>query len=506
MTSRSFVALSGYLLVLLFAPSSWGGEYQITNITDNANPTWSAALNNLGQVAWEEGLDEPLSTGFGLNFEIFLFNGSTTRRISQNGWDDMSPKLNDNGQITWMGEPVFLFSGPNYEIFFYDGSDVRQMSFNVNHDTNPDINNAGQSIWEEHERYNAYGYIYFFDGATTHQLVSSTSYTQGANLNDFGQAIWQVRFSGYDKIYYFDGTNISPLTGGTNDQWQATINNSGQIAWAEDVGNDSEIFLSDNGVIKQITDNDYDDYRPILNELGQIAWTAYLNDTSSSAEVFFFDGLVTNQITNNDAMDWAEDLNINGHIAIDTRLVPTDYSGATDEVFVYDGEELVQVTSNGRNEHYININDLNQLAWIGYGSHTNQWGSPASDVFLANRIEPIDVFIDIKPGSDPNCFNNNGTGVIPVAILGSSDFDVLQVDAATVQLASLQVKAVGKSNKLLASYEDVNGDGFLDMVAKIEDEDGVFEIGEVDAILTGSLLLDFNSMPFKGSDAICVVP
>ena len=33
------------------------------------------------------------------------------------------------------------------------------------------------------------------------------------------------------------------------------------------------------------------------------------------------------------------------------------------------------------------------------------------------------VAIDIKPGSDPNCFNNDGHGVIPVAILSSTDFD-----------------------------------------------------------------------------------
>jgi hypothetical protein len=32
-----------------------------------------------------------------------------------------------------------------------------------------------------------------------------------------------------------------------------------------------------------------------------------------------------------------------------------------------------------------------------------------------------EVGIDIKPGSDPNCFNINGHGVIPVAILGSSE-------------------------------------------------------------------------------------
>ena len=33
------------------------------------------------------------------------------------------------------------------------------------------------------------------------------------------------------------------------------------------------------------------------------------------------------------------------------------------------------------------------------------------------------VDIDIKPGSDPNCFTSDGHGSIPIAILSSVDFD-----------------------------------------------------------------------------------
>jgi dipeptidyl aminopeptidase/acylaminoacyl peptidase len=37
-------------------------------------------------------------------------------------------------------------------------------------------------------------------------------------------------------------------------------------------------------------------------------------------------------------------------------------------------------------------------------------------------------FIDIKPASDINCLNINGNGVIPIAILGSGDFNVSAID------------------------------------------------------------------------------
>lgn len=112
-----------------------------------------------------------------------------------------------------------------------------------------------------------------------------------------------------------------------------------------------------------------------------------------------------------------------------------------------------------------------------------------------------EVEIDIKPNSDPNCFNNNGNGVIPVAIFGTTTLDVNDIDADTVELEGMEVKAVGKSNKLLAHIEDSNGDGIDDLIVQIEDEDGVFEIGSTSATLTGSLL---NGTQIQGTDDICI--
>jgi hypothetical protein len=129
--------------------------------------------------------------------------------------------------------------------------------------------------------------------------------------------------------------------------------------------------------------------------------------------------------------------------------------------------------------------------------------NPAALTFKAEITYscPIQVDIDIKPGSDPSCFNNDGNGVIPVAILGSADFDVTQIDAGTVQLEGLAVAARGKANKLLAAYEDVNTDGFTDLVIKIEDVDGTFTQGSGTATLTGNLL---DGTSILGTGDICI--
>ena len=79
---------------------------------------------------------------------------------------------------------------------------------------------------------------------------------------------------------------------------------------------------------------------------------------------------------------------------------------------------------------------------------------------------PLDVTIDIKPGSFPNSINLCTGGAVPVAIFSTDDFDATTVDPNTVRLADAQVKIAGKSGKDLCHIEDVDGD-FL--IAKIWD-------------------------------------
>jgi len=112
----------------------------------------------------------------------------------------------------------------------------------------------------------------------------------------------------------------------------------------------------------------------------------------------------------------------------------------------------------------------------------------------------IPVDIDIKPGSDPNCFNNDGHGVIPVAILGSATFDATQVDPLTLSLDSQTVKTKGNGDPQ-TNIEDVNGDGFDDLVVKIIDADGTYAVGTGTATLTGQL---FDGTPIEGTDSICI--
>ncbi len=114
----------------------------------------------------------------------------------------------------------------------------------------------------------------------------------------------------------------------------------------------------------------------------------------------------------------------------------------------------------------------------------------------------LQVAIDIKPGSFPNSINNNGNGVIPVAILTTADFDASTVDPATVTLDGAAVRMKGKSGNS-GSLEDVDGDGDLDLVVHIQDTDGTWVSG--DSMVTLSTTT-YSGQSIVGTDSIRLVP
>ena len=119
------------------------------------------------------------------------------------------------------------------------------------------------------------------------------------------------------------------------------------------------------------------------------------------------------------------------------------------------------------------------------------------------QLDEVTIAIDIKPGSDPNCFNANGHGVIPVAILGSSTFDVTLVDLSTLSFGGLEVRVRGNKGPL-CNFEDSDGDTILDLVCHFEDDSTNWAPGDGDATITGTLLDGITE--FEGTDTICVVP
>lgn len=130
-------------------------------------------------------------------------------------------------------------------------------------------------------------------------------------------------------------------------------------------------------------------------------------------------------------------------------------------------------------------------------------------------VEEIDV--DVKPGSDVNPLNLRSKGVLPVAVMGSADFDVTLVDPDSLLLNGVP--------PLRWSYEDVCGqdmdmdpdmngddgdvpDGYDDLTLKFSTQEIASTLGDVakgdivTLIMTGSL---FDGTLATGEEMVWIV-
>jgi hypothetical protein len=112
------------------------------------------------------------------------------------------------------------------------------------------------------------------------------------------------------------------------------------------------------------------------------------------------------------------------------------------------------------------------------------------------------VDIDIKPGSFPNSINLGSRGAVPAAIISTAAFDARTVDPTTVTLAGAQVRLRGRGTPM-ASFEDVNGDGLLDLVVHVSTEALQFSESDTEAILEGQTI---GGTRIRGADSVRIVP
>jgi len=149
---------------------------------------------------------------------------------------------------------------------------------------------------------------------------------------------------------------------------------------------------------------------------------------------------------------------------------------------------------------------INHTYIIGLKVTDSQGQSDVADSTLIIVPKPaLAVAVDIKPGGCPNPVNVKSSGVLPVAILGTGDYDVTTIDPTSIAFSFGEI-SVGA---IRSGYEDVAGpvsdvndcncteegpDGFLDLTLKFKTQRIVEAIGDVNdgdvwvLTLTGVLL------------------
>jgi hypothetical protein len=145
-------------------------------------------------------------------------------------------------------------------------------------------------------------------------------------------------------------------------------------------------------------------------------------------------------------------------------------------------------------------------AWEFRFADQGQSAPPKTANIHAWAVRDGDISLPVNIDVLADCLNINGHGLIPVAILGTEDFDVATVDQYSLSFAGLAVRVLG-NGRPQCSFDHVNGDSYLDLVCHFVDDSDAWEPVDGMATLIGALS-DGQPVeqPIDGSDSICIVP
>ncbi len=158
------------------------------------------------------------------------------------------------------------------------------------------------------------------------------------------------------------------------------------------------------------------------------------------------------------------------------------------------GDYTVGVSSYPRNFTNGGTTTATRLNSYSNGDYTLVISGVSSPVLHIN--------IDIKPGDGESLapINPKSKGKIPVALLGSRDFSVFDVNVTSLTFGHTGDEA---SLSKCGGREDVNDDGVLDLVCHFDNQLAGFSAADEEAILKGKL---DDGRLFEGRGRLKVVP
>ena len=102
--------------------------------------------------------------------------------------------------------------------------------------------------------------------------------------------------------------------------------------------------------------------------------------------------------------------------------------------------------------------------------------------------------VDVRPGTTDNHIQMGSSGLVPVALLGSADVSVANIDPQSVLFAGAHART-RKDGSAIVTFSDVNGDGYADMSLGFDTETLQLNPGDRVAEVSGFMN---DGRPFRG--------
>jgi hypothetical protein len=215
-----------------------------------------------------------------------------------------------------------------------------------------------------------------------------------------------------------------------------------------------------------------------------------------------------------------------------TRLIQPTLSGTPGflQTESFPGASTAQVELT-RTDAFTSLEHRTTILWDAgakwWRSATRESGDGNVQVSAVSQVE---VPVDIKPQSCPNSFNRKSHGMLPVAVVGEADFDVMMIDVSSILLS----RADGVGDSVApnegppgpkSTFQDsatpfqgspcnchsLAGDGIPDLMMHFSSDevvdvlqlDGVSNGALVELVVSGGLT---DGTAFAGRDCIRLVP
>lgn len=231
--------------------------------------------------------------------------------------------------------------------------------------------------------------LFQFNAANASTKFTSSEYDQRGDINEAGIHVYGGKYGNAqrDIIRRTPGGAISPLSDTSSQGTNPQINNSNQVAWLRQTSTSGSyayysIYLYDPDTGRQLVleniEMDYDTFQ--FNDNGYMAWVGNDGDGTDN-EIFIFDGSSVIQVTDNDYQDYAMVLSEGNYCTWigSWNLDPHDTS-SDNEVFIWDGAGIQQLSDNTVADYYAHINDNGDVAWSS-GGYTSIYLATNSGTF-----------------------------------------------------------------------------------------------------------------------------
>ena len=138
------------------------------------------------------------------------------------------------------------------------------------------------------------------------------------------------------------------------------------------------------------------------------------------------------------------------------------------------------------------------------GALTADGAGPATGAAYHYAL-PLQIALDVEPEDELNRVNVRSRGVLPVAVLGAPDFDVTRLDVDSLRLGPRGATPAHDLDDAFVyadHLQDVNSDGYLDLILHFSVWGSGIECGGTAAILTGATI---DGAALEGADGLSVL-